>query len=162
MDNVSSINVQSYQISPMPNEKRLGPQIRSLYKGNDFQNSMNVVERNAWTAFKNVIEKLLGNHKDEDYENIVRIMFKNFHILGCNMSLQVNFLFSHLNLFPKNLGAVSEVQGERRYKTNGEVISRKMERINDGRLLLDVTARCTYPKKIYSRQSIKRSFLTKR
>jgi hypothetical protein len=52
MDNVSSINVQNYQISPMPNEKRLGPQIRSLYKGNDFQNSMNVVERNAWTAFK--------------------------------------------------------------------------------------------------------------
>jgi DNA-binding ferritin-like protein (Dps family) len=73
---------------------------------------MNVVERNAWTAFKNVIEKLLGNHK-EDYENIVRIMFKNFHILGCNMSLKENFLFSHLNLFPKNLGAVSEEQGER-------------------------------------------------
>jgi hypothetical protein len=113
MDNVSSINVQSYQISPMPNEKRLGPQIRSLYKGNDFQNCMNVVERNAWTASKNVIEKLLGNHKDEDYENIVRIMFKNFHILGCNMSLKVNFLFSHLNLFPKNFGAVREEQGER-------------------------------------------------
>jgi hypothetical protein len=113
MDNVSSINVQSYQISPMPNEKRSGPQIRSLYKGNDFQNCMNVVERNAWTASKNVIEKLLGNHKDEDYENTVRIMFKNFHILGCNMSLKVNFLFSHLNLFPKNLGAVREEQGER-------------------------------------------------
>jgi hypothetical protein len=74
-----------------------------LYKGNDFQNSMNVVERNAWTAFKNVIEKLLGNHKDEDYENIVRIMFKNFHILGCNMSLKVNFLFSHLIFFLKIL-----------------------------------------------------------
>jgi hypothetical protein len=73
---------------------------------------MNVVERNAWTTFKNVIEKLPGNHKDEDYENIVRIMFKNVHILGCNMSLKVNFLFSHLNLFLKNLDAVSEVQGE--------------------------------------------------
>jgi hypothetical protein len=73
---------------------------------------MNVVERNAWTAFKNVIEKLFGNHKDEDYKNIVRIMFKNVHILGCNMSLKVHFLFSHLNLFPKNLGAVSEEQGE--------------------------------------------------
>jgi hypothetical protein len=74
---------------------------------------MNVVERNAWTAFKYVIEKLLGNHKDEDYENIVRIVFKNFHILGCNMSLKVHFLFSHLNLFLTNLGAVSEEQGER-------------------------------------------------
>jgi hypothetical protein len=74
---------------------------------------MNVVERNAWMTFKNVIEKLLGNHKDEDYENIVRIMFKNFHILGRNMSLKVHFLFSHLNLFLTNLGAVSEEQGER-------------------------------------------------
>jgi hypothetical protein len=74
-----------------------------LCKGKDFQNSMNVVERNAWTAFKNVIEKLFGNHKDEDYKNIVGIMFKNVHILGCNMSLKVHFLFSHLNLFLKIL-----------------------------------------------------------
>jgi hypothetical protein len=59
------------------------------------------------------LRTLLGNHKDEDYENIVRIMFKNFHILGCNMSLKVNFLFSHFILFPKNLDAVSEEQGER-------------------------------------------------
>jgi hypothetical protein len=29
------------------------------------------------------------------------------------MSLKVNFLFLHLNLFPKNLGAVSEEQEER-------------------------------------------------
>jgi hypothetical protein len=29
------------------------------------------------------------------------------------MSLKGNFLFSHLNLFPKNLGAVREEQGER-------------------------------------------------
>jgi hypothetical protein len=29
------------------------------------------------------------------------------------MSLKVNFLFSHLNLFPKNFDAVSEEQGER-------------------------------------------------
>jgi hypothetical protein len=60
---------------------------------------MNVVERNAWTAFKNVVEKLLGNHKDEDYKNIVRIMFKNFHILGCNMSLKVNFALFALKSF---------------------------------------------------------------
>jgi hypothetical protein len=41
------------------------------------------------------------------------------------MSLKVNFLFSHLNIFPKNLGAVSEEQGER-LDQDGEVISRKM------------------------------------
>jgi hypothetical protein len=53
-------------------------------------------------------KNLLGNHKDEDYKNIVRILLENFHILGCNMSLKVRFLFSHLYLFPKNLGAISE------------------------------------------------------
>jgi hypothetical protein len=83
---------------------------------------------------------LLGNHKDENYKSIVRIMLENFHILGYNMSLKVHFLFSHLNLFPKNLGAILAFSP--RYKRNGQVISRNMERINDGRLLLDVTARC--------------------
>jgi hypothetical protein len=61
------------------------------------------------------------------------------------MSLKVHFLFSHLNLFPKNLGAILAFSP--RYKRNGQVISRNMGRINDGRLLLDVTARCMYQKK---------------
>jgi hypothetical protein len=102
---------------------------------------------------------------DEDYENIVRNMFKNFHILGCNMSLKVNFLFSHLNFFPKNLGAVSEEQGER-LDQDIKQMERKMERINDGRLLLDVTARCTQKKytagnqlKDVSSQSVKDAIL---
>jgi hypothetical protein len=50
-----------------------------------------------------------------------------------------------------------------RYKTNGE---ERMERINDGRLLLDVTARCTQKKytagnqlKEVSLQSVKDAIL---
>ena len=33
--------------------------------------------------------------------------------LGVNMSVKVHFLHSQLNVFPSNLGAVSEEQGER-------------------------------------------------
>jgi hypothetical protein len=93
----------------------IGSKANSIYFLNDHSvlGTTNTYQTLFDKKFKNVIEKLLGNHKDEDYENIVRIIFKNFHILGCNMSLKVNFLFSHLNLFPKNLGAVSEEQGER-------------------------------------------------
>jgi hypothetical protein len=36
-----------------------------------------------------------------------------FKLLGCNMSLKLNFLVSHLGYFPLSLGAVSEEQGER-------------------------------------------------
>ncbi|UYV63953.1 hypothetical protein LAZ67_2006122 [Cordylochernes scorpioides] len=33
--------------------------------------------------------------------------------LGCNMSLKIHFLHSHLDFFPDNLGAVSDEHGER-------------------------------------------------
>jgi hypothetical protein len=40
-------------------------------------------------------------------------MLDKFKLLGCNMSLKLHFLASHLDYFPPNLGAVSEEQGER-------------------------------------------------
>jgi len=36
--------------------------------------------------------------------------------MGCNMSLKIHFLDSHLDFFPDNLGAVSDEHGERFYK----------------------------------------------
>jgi hypothetical protein len=33
--------------------------------------------------------------------------------LGCNMSLKMHFLFSHLDFFPLNCGAVSDEHGNR-------------------------------------------------
>ena len=40
-------------------------------------------------------------------------MLDNFHKLGCNISVKLHFLHSHLEYFPENLGAESEEQGER-------------------------------------------------
>ena len=40
-------------------------------------------------------------------------MLNAFRDLGCNMSVKLHFLKSHLDSFPENLGAVSDEQGER-------------------------------------------------
>ena len=52
----------------------VGPDIRFLCRDENFQNSMTLIEKKAWTSFKEVIEKFLGNNKDPDYKNIVTQM----------------------------------------------------------------------------------------
>ena len=37
----------------------------------------------------------------------------SYERLGCNMSLKMHFIFSHLDLFPLNCGDVSDENGER-------------------------------------------------
>ena len=37
--------------------------------------------------------------------------------MGCNMSIKIHFLDSHLDFFPANLGAVSDEHGERFHQT---------------------------------------------
>jgi len=60
-----------------------------------------------------IVKKFLGKQKDLNYRNIVSKMLDAFKNLGCNMSLKVHFLNSHLDYFPENLGDVSDEQGER-------------------------------------------------
>jgi hypothetical protein len=40
-------------------------------------------------------------------------LIENYRALGCNMSLKMHFLDSHLDFFPQNLGNVSDEHGER-------------------------------------------------
>ena len=74
---------------------------------------MTVTEKKAWVAFKEVVYNFLGNHKAESYVENVRTMLDKYKALGCNMSLKLHFLHSHLDHFPENLGDVSEEQGKR-------------------------------------------------
>lgn len=90
-----------------------GPQIRKLMKDENFERTMQGLERFAWSGFCNVVTKFLGNNKDPNYADIVEDMLQSFRRLGCTMSLKVHFLHSHLDYFPENLGSVSEEQGER-------------------------------------------------
>lgn len=91
----------------------VGPQIRKLMKDVDFEKTMTTKEKNAWISFKEVVEKFLGNNKDPKYRDLVKKMLNSFKKLGCNMSIKIHFLHSHIDFFPENLGDVSEEHGER-------------------------------------------------
>ncbi|UYV79822.1 hypothetical protein LAZ67_18000797 [Cordylochernes scorpioides] len=56
---------------------------------------------------------VLGSVKVENYRDIVNDLLLSYKALGCNMSLKIHFLHSHLDFFPDNLGAVSDEHGER-------------------------------------------------
>jgi len=54
----------------------------------------------------------LGNTRAENYEELVNNPLQSYQKLGCNMSLKIHFLHSHLDLFAENCGAVSNEHGE--------------------------------------------------
>jgi hypothetical protein len=48
-----------------------------------------------------------------NYLNAVQDLLTSYKAMGCNMSLKIHFLESHLDFFPKNLGEVSDKHSER-------------------------------------------------
>jgi hypothetical protein len=52
----------------------VGPDVRKLLSDDLFEKTMKTVEREAWDAFKEVIEKLLGKYKDPNYKQIMEKM----------------------------------------------------------------------------------------
>ncbi|UYV73752.1 hypothetical protein LAZ67_11000718 [Cordylochernes scorpioides] len=91
----------------------VGPQIRELQQDGNFLNSLNEVEVAAWNSFRKVCKIFLGSVKVENYRDIVNDLLLSYKALGCNMSLKIHFLHSHLDFFPDKLGAVSDEHGER-------------------------------------------------
>ena len=91
----------------------VGPQIRTLIKDVKFDGLLSKKEKIAWNAFKDVVKNFLGSHKDPKYSKFVSKMLNAYQQLGCNMSLKIHFLHSHLDFFPENLGDVSDEHGER-------------------------------------------------
>ena len=91
----------------------VGPQIRELMLDDEFENTMNSLELDAWNSFKGVCTGLLGKHKAPNYEALVESLVQSFKKLKCNMSLKVHFLHSHLSFFPENAAEVSDEHGER-------------------------------------------------
>ena len=89
-----------------------GPQIHALVRDQEFARKMNDKERTAWLSFVAVMANFLGNKKADNYETLVVNMLSAFCDLGCNMSVKLHYLYSHLDRFPENLGAVSDEQGQ--------------------------------------------------
>ena len=66
-----------------------------------------------WDAFRLVSTNFLGNIRAENYKELIEDMLTLYHKLGCNMSLKIHMLHSHLDFFPNNCGMVSDEHGER-------------------------------------------------
>ena len=69
-------------------------------------------EKEAWQSSEKVSNDFLGNFKAANFRELVQDLMDSYEELGCNMSLKMH-LFSHLNFFPLNCGAVSDEHGER-------------------------------------------------
>lgn len=90
-----------------------GPQIRVMLKSKELVDAMTLDERNAWDAFRMVVQQFLGNNRSENYMQLIENLIQSYHVLGCRMSVKMHYLFSHIDFFRPNLGAVSEEHGER-------------------------------------------------
>ena len=84
----------------------VGPQIREVLKDNDFEELLNLKELSVCRGF-------FGNTRVPDYQACIEKLLKSYEDMGCRISLKIHFLHSHLNVFPPNLGAVSDEHGER-------------------------------------------------
>ena len=93
----------------------VGLQIRELMQGKQFDEDLVETERNAWLSFKRICKDFLGDHKAANYQDVVQDLLTStwYKSMGCNMSLKIHFLESHLDFFPENLGEVSDEHGER-------------------------------------------------
>jgi len=91
----------------------IGPQIRELMQDKQFNEDLNETERNVWLSFKRICKDFLGNHKAANYQDVVQDLLTSDKAMGCNMSVKIYFLESHLDFFPENLSEVSNEHGER-------------------------------------------------
>jgi len=78
-----------------------------------FNNLLQGEEEKPWDAFRLVSANFLGNSRAENYKELIEDMLSLCHKLGCNMSLKIHMLHSHLDFFPDNCGMVSDEHGER-------------------------------------------------
>lgn len=90
-----------------------GPKIRQLFNDVTFTDNMTKKEHAAWSSFRDVCQNFLGNKKSPNYKKLVRDMIRSFQVLGCNMTIKMHFLDSHIDFFPDKLGDFSEEHGER-------------------------------------------------
>jgi len=90
----------------------IGPQIRKIIKDEYFDKHLQGDEKAAWNSFKFVVKGFVGNRRAQNCEEIVNNLLQSYQKLGCNMSLKIHFLHSHLDFFPEDYGAVSDEQRE--------------------------------------------------
>jgi len=101
-----------------------GPHFRELLEDSVFDRILKGKEKAAWRTFKLVATNFLGNNEADNCKELVDNLLHTYHNLGCNMSLKIHFLHSHLDFFPANCGAVSDEHGERFHQDIAQIKKR--------------------------------------
>ena len=112
----------------------IGPKIKQLLQDSEFDQALFGKEKLAWQTFKLVATKFLGNTKADNYMELVSNLLKAYSRMGCNMSLKIDFLDSHLDFFPPNCGKVSDEHGERFHQDISSVEKRYQEKLSPSML----------------------------
>ena len=60
-----------------------------------------------------LVKNFLGNYKSPNYVQMITNFLQAYQELGARMSLKIHFLHSYLDLFPSNMGDISNENGER-------------------------------------------------
>ena len=107
----------------------MGPQILKFFRDDMFNNLLQGDEKKASDAFRLVSTDFLGNVRAENYKELIEDMLSLYHRLGCDMSLKIHMLHSHLDFFPNNCGMVSEEQGERFHQEIATMEKRYQEKV---------------------------------
>ena len=90
----------------------MGPEICKLFRDDMFNNLLQGDEKKAWDAFRLVSAKFLRNIRADNYKELIEDMLSLYHKLGCNMSLKIHMLHSHLDFFLDNCSKVSDEHSE--------------------------------------------------
>ena len=88
------------------------PLIRKILDCNESLEEL-TTEGAAWNSFAPVVCGFLGNHKAENYVELVAKLGKTCSKRDCKMSFKVYMLDPNLDQFMENMGAYSEELGKR-------------------------------------------------
>ena len=118
MDRTGSAFKYLAEIFPPLNEANIkegcfvGPQVRKIFRDDMFNNLPQGDEKKSWDTFLLVSTNFLGNIRAENYKEFIEDMLSPYHKLGCNMSLKIHMLHSHLDFLPDNCDMFSDEHGE--------------------------------------------------
>lgn len=88
-----------------------GPQIRDLFKCQEFDSKLSPNEKKAWDCIKIVRHDFLGKTRAPNYTELIDELISALHTINCNMSLKIHLLHSHVDAFP--ILESNDEQGER-------------------------------------------------
>ena len=133
----------------------VGPQIRRMLVSEELKEQMSDLQRNAWQAFRMIVEGFFGNHRKDDYAMVMSHFIESYEKLGYRMSLKLHFLHFYLDFFRDNLGNVSKEHGEKFHQDIQMMEKRYQGRWNEammGDYIWNLMRKCntTYKRKNYS------------